>query len=134
MNPQTEIIDQVKQTLAPYPGLRLIIVYGSVTTGSFTEASDVDIAVLFDVPLTAEVKISLLGALVTALKREIDLVDLYSLSGVLLKQILTKGRIIYRKDHDAVYRLLKRMIYNQSDFMPCYNRAVKRRVEEFIYG
>ena len=63
-----------------------------------------------------------------------DLVDLNRISGVLLKQVLTKGKIIYRKSDDAVYRLLKRMIYNQSDFMPCYNRAVKRRIEEFVNG
>jgi len=131
---QNSLTDPIRQILESYSGLQLIIVYGSAVTESFRKDSDIDIAVLFDKPLDPELKLELLGKLAVALKREIDLVDLFKLNGVLLKQILTKGQIIFKTNDNAVYKLLKRMIYNQSDFMPYYNKAVRRRVEEFIDG
>ncbi len=131
---QNNLTDSIRQILEAYSGLQLIIVYGSAVTESFRNESDIDIAVLFDQPLDPELKLELLGKLAVALKREIDLVDLFKLNGVLLKQILTKGQIIYKRSDNAVCQLLKRMIYNQSDFMPYYNKAIRRRVQEFVDG
>lgn len=111
-----------------------MIVYGSVVTDSFSHQSDIDIAVLFDEPLTPDQKMTLLGELAVALRREIDLVDLYKLHGTLLQQILTKGVIVYQQSDLVLYKLLKRMIYNQSDFMPLYRREMKKRVEQFVNG
>ena len=133
-NKQSEIIEQVKKTLENCLGVELVIVYGSAVTNSFRSDSDVDVAVLFEKSLSPDTKIDLLGKLSIVLRRSVDLVDLNAVNGTLLKQILTKGRIVYKKNDAAVYRLLKRMIYNQSDFMPYYNRAVKKRVEEFTNG
>lgn len=131
---QTELIENVRQILLRHRGVRLVIIYGSAVTDSFSNQSDIDIAVLFDKPLTAEQKMTLLGELAIALRREIDLVDLYQLYGPLLQQILTKGVIAYQQNDNVLYQLLKRMIYNQSDFMPLYRREMKKRVEQFVNG
>lgn len=131
---QTELIENVRQILLRHRGVRLVIIYGSAVTESFRDQSDIDIAVLFDKPLTAEQKMTLLGELAIALRREIDLVDLYQLYGPLLQQILTKGVIAYQQNDNVLYQLLKRMIYNQSDFMPLYRREIKKRVEQFVNG
>jgi len=131
---QTELIENVRQLLLRYAGVRLVIIYGSAVTESFRGQSDIDIAVLFEEPLTPDQKMTLLGELALALRREIDLVDLYKLNGVLLKQILLKGVIVYKQSDHVLYKLLQRMIYNQSDFMPFYQREMKNRVEQFING
>ena len=131
---QNDIFEQVKKVLLRRADLKLVIVYGSVVTEAFRNTSDVDIAVLLENPMDADDKLDLLGELSNVLKRDVDLVDLYKLNGVLLKQILTKGVIIFKLNDSFVYKLLKRMIYNQSDFMPYYHREVKNRVEDFING
>jgi len=133
-NQQIELIENIRQLLLQYEGVRLVIVYGSSVTELFREQSDIDIAVLFEEPLTPDQKMTLLGELASALRREIDLVDLYKLNGVLLKQILSKGVIVYKQSDHVLYKLLQRMIYNQSDFMPFYQREMKNRVEQFING
>lgn len=116
------------------PGLRVAILYGSAAKDRMTARSDVDVAVLFDRPLSAESKMALAAELGAELSRAVDLVDLFSLNGTLLKQILCKGRVFVRRSPEDLAALLCRMTYNQSDMMPYVVRTLQERQERFIHG
>ena len=134
MSRSAEILQTVKETLEETEAVVLTIVYGSLASDTLRDDSDVDVAVLCHTELHAEEKLILTQTLGERLGREVDLVDLRAASGVLLKQILTKGKILIKRDDGAYAELLKRMIYNQEDYMPYFQRALKERMERFVNG
>ncbi len=133
-NQSEQLIATCKEVLLREEGLRVASVYGSTVSGKRRANSDVDVAVLFDVPLSAEHKMALTVRLGDALSKTIDLVDLFSLSGTILKQILCEGRVVVKKRSEDLAQLLQRMIYNQADMMPYVRRTLLERQERFIHG
>lgn len=96
--------------------------------------SDVDVAVLFERPLDAEQKMRMRASLEAGLSRPVDLVDLFSLNGTILKQVLCKGQVLIRKNGEDLPSLLRRMTYNQADMMPYVSRTLYERQERFVHG
>ena len=129
-----EIIDQTITAFDQVEGLNLAIIYGSAATGTMRKGSDIDIAVLFDHALDAVEKIELKGVLEQALLRDVDLVDLFELSGTILKQVLCKGQVVIKRDSQQLAQLYKRMIYNQTDMMPYVIRTLEERQQRFLNG
>jgi predicted nucleotidyltransferase len=128
------ILRRVTETLEKKSSVLVAVVYGSAATGTMQIGSDVDVAVLCKGLLETEEKLGLISELTANLGREVDLVDLRVTNGVLLKQILTKGKVVVKKDAAAYAELLKKMIYNQEDYMPYYHRALRERMERFVSG
>jgi uncharacterized protein len=131
---RSEIARQVKAALADEPGLKLALLYGSAADGKMRADSDVDVALLFDRPLTAEQKMRLVSRLESELKREVDLVDLFNLNGTILRRVLSKGRVLIQTKPDVLAALVRKMIYNQADMMPYVSRTLMERQQRFIYG
>ncbi len=129
-----DIMLQVKDNLLVEPGLQLVLVYGSVVAGTLRTDSDVDIAVLFDRPLTFDQKMMLAMKLEKELHRTVDFVDLFNLNGTILKQILCKGKVLIQKDNGSLFGLIHKMIYNQADMMPYVIRTLKERQQRFTNG
>ena len=129
-----QIADRVGEMLQTYPDLKLAFLYGSAVNGKMRPDSDVDIAVLFDHPLGAGQKMALGACFEEVLLKTIDLVDLFSLSGTILKKILCEGRVVVKKNTEDLTRLTQRMIYNQADMMPYVRRTLQERQERFIHG
>jgi len=129
-----QIPDRVREILMAMPGLRLALLYGSAATGSMRADSDVDVAVLFDQPLDAERKMMLMDRLEEGLSRPVDLIDLFSLNGTILKQILCKGRVLAKKNSEDLTALVLRMTYNQADMMPYVYRTLNERQARFVHG
>ena len=132
--PVSEIEAQAKEALRATPGLRLAILHGSAAIGKMRADSDVDIALLFDHPLNAEQKMRLISHLESELQRDVDLVDLFALSGTILKQVLRKGRVLIQTKQGARAELIRKMIYNQADMMPYVSRTLIERQRRFIHG
>ncbi len=129
-----QIADRVGELLASASGLRLALLYGSSVGGRMRGDSDVDVAVLFERPLEAEQKMRLTASLEAGLSRSVDLVDLFSLNGTILKQVLCKGQVLIRKNREDLPSLLRRMTYNQADMMPYVSRTLYERQERFVHG
>jgi len=129
-----KIADRIGEALQACPDLKLAFLYGSAVTGKMRTDSDVDIAVLFDHPLGAEQKMALGARFEEALLKTIDLVDLFSLNGTILKQILCEGRVVVKKSKEDMTRLTRRMIYNQADMMPYVRRTLLERQKRFVHG
>jgi predicted nucleotidyltransferase len=130
----SEITARVKEILHAEQGLKLAILYGSAATGKMRTDSDVDIALLFDRPLDAKRKMELISNLESALRRNVDLVDLFSLSGTILKQVLRKGCVLIQTKPGELATLVRKMIYNQADMMPYVSRTLMERQRRFIHG
>lgn len=129
-----DIVTQTVNLLEAEQGLQLAVVYGSVAVGAMRPDSDVDIALLFDQPLSAERKMDIVARLERELLRTVDLTDLFDLSGTILKQVLSKGRILIQKEEGLFAGLMKKMIYNQTDMMPYVTRTLLERQRRFING
>jgi len=132
--PASEITMLAKDALLAESGLKLALVYGSAATGALRSDSDVDIAVLFERPLTAEQKMMLISRMEKDLHRTVDLVDLFSLTGTILKQVLCRGRVLIQKNPGDLAGQIRKMIYNQADMMPYVSRTLIERQRRFIYG
>ncbi|NLX25846.1 MAG: nucleotidyltransferase domain-containing protein [Lentisphaerae bacterium] len=124
----------IKTILCQEPGLKLAILYGSAAAGKMRADSDIDIALLFDRPLSDNKKIELLTRLEQELGRDIDLVDLFFLNGTILKQILSKGQVLIQVKPGVLAGLVQRMIYNQADMMPYVTRTLIERQQRFVHG
>lgn len=122
------------ETLSSEKGLKLAIIYGSAAAGSMRSDSDVDLAVLFDHPLSADQKMRLAARLERKLLRNVDLVDLSIVSGTILKQILCKGHVLVQNGAGILVEQLRKMIYNQADMMPYVSRTLMERQRRFIDG
>ncbi|MEI8206461.1 MAG: nucleotidyltransferase domain-containing protein [Kiritimatiellales bacterium] len=130
----SEITSRAKEVLHAEQGLKLAILYGSAATGKMRADSDVDIALLLDRPLGAERKMELISRLESELRRDVDVIDLFSLSGTILKQVLHKGRVLIQTKPGELAGLIRKMIYNQADMMPYVSRTLIERQRRFIHG
>lgn len=122
----------IKNLLAGFPDIKLAILYGSFQKNNENYKSDVDLAVAADKILDSEIKMILIEKLSSVTGRPIDLVDLQSTHGTLLKNILTEGSIIYRIDNTLYANILKRMLFNDADMMPYYYRTIKEQRERWL--
>lgn len=130
----TDLGIRAENVLREEPGLQLAMLHGSGAMGKMRADSDVDIALLFDHPLNAETKMKLISRLEQEFHRNVDLIDLYSLSGTILKQVLRKGRVFIQAKPGALAELVRKMIYNQTDMMPYVSRTLLERQRRFIHG
>src|SRR5699024_205366 len=127
-----ETRQKIEKVLKQYPALKLAILFGSVAKQRATAGSDLDIAVAGPEPLTATGKQKLIEELASAFGRPIDLIDLQKISGTLLHQILTKGKLLFCRDHLLYAQIINKMLFNQADMMPYHNRILKERRERWI--
>jgi predicted nucleotidyltransferase len=129
----SEISSRIEEALCDRTDLHTIIVYGSAAGGNLRSgaafASDVDIAVAGAEPLGLRGKLHLLSSLSRALGRDVDLVDLHEAHGLLLTQILTKGRAVRKNQPSFVAEKAIEMYDYQRFFEPSIREARRRRVE-----
>jgi predicted nucleotidyltransferase len=118
--------------LARYPSVKLGIVFGSLARGRATPESDLDLGVAATQPCAPAMKTALIEALTEITGRPVDLIDLRTVSGPILQQILTQGQLIYCTDQLLYAALIRNMLFNQSDMMPYYERILAERRKAWI--
>lgn len=111
--------------------LQVAVLYGSASSGRMRPDSDLDVAVLYKHSLTDEQRLALIDRLTSTLGRPVDLVDLSTVNGIILQQILCNGKVLLKNSVPSFVRLLQRMVYNQEDMMPYHRRELRERVEKF---
>jgi predicted nucleotidyltransferase len=123
--------DRLRQTLIAHGGIRLAIMFGSLARGGATQASDLDLAVLMDAPLSMETKLGLIDVLSQTFGRPVDLIDLQRVGEPLLGQILKYGVRLLGSDTDHA-RLITRHLLDEADFMPYRRRILAERRRAWI--
>ncbi len=128
----TDIQRTIEPVMARHSSVVIAILFGSLASAQARFDSDLDLAVATITPLTPQGRIDLIEDLAVAFGRPVDLIDLDQIHGPLLHQILTQGRLILCKDRTRYAELLRRMVYDEADFMPYYRRILAERRKAWI--
>lgn len=129
---RVDIRPAMELLLARHPSITVAILFGSMATGRTRFDSDLDLAVAAATPFTPQSRMALIEDLALAFGRPVDLIDLNQLHGPLLHQILTQGRLLLCKDRTRYAELLRRLVYDEADFMPYYRRILADRRKAWI--
>jgi predicted nucleotidyltransferase len=124
--------ESIRKALQHRPDIKLCIVFGSLAAGKASIDSDLDIAVAADQPLSSDLYLELLEEFASATNREIDLVDLMTATGPISKQALSTGVVVQNLDKNLYARLISRMLFNEADMMPYYERTLQELRKLFI--
>lgn len=102
---QKNLMDRLVQVLlAAVPDCQAIYRFGSWGTENERPESDLDLAILPDVPLDSLHRWELAQKLAILAGRDVDLVDLLAASTVLRMQVLAQGERLYSADETFVAR------------------------------
>jgi predicted nucleotidyltransferase len=118
--------------LAAWPEIKLGILFGSMRRGQEVAASDLDLGVDAGRRLSANEKIALIEDLAELSGRPVDLIDLASAGGVILRQIVTTGKVVHCTDRHLYAELIKKMLFHEADWMPYRSRILAERREAWI--
>lgn len=114
------------------PELLLCILFGSTANNQENRDSDLDVAIACEAKLNIIQKQQFIEELALTFGRPVDLIDLQTVSGTLLHQVLTEGTLVNCRDHQLYAEIIKQMLFNQHDFMPYHHRILKERRERWI--
>ena len=128
------MIQTLQKVFERYPTILIVTVFGSASRGMLKENSDIDIGVAADRQLSFDLKMDICLALSSAFGREIDLIDLNQVNGVILKSALCSGEIVIKRSVPLLARLLKKLWYNQVDMMPNTIMVMEHQIQRFIDG
>lgn len=134
MKADPEIITLCIETLTRFSDIKIAVLFGSAAKNRLTAISDIDLAVAAKTPLTMSEKTELHMALTESLTREIDLIDLQRIDGLLLQKVLCEGLVIKKESSELLAGLIKKMWYNQADMMPYVQMILKQHAHRFAHG
>jgi len=126
----SSIHKQLARLLSRYPQLELAILFGSQATGDVTEESDIDLALLFDAPISSSLKLELVELIGSTFGRPVDIVDLYFAAEPVLGQVFKGKRLL--GDNASYARLLTKHLINTADFVPLQQRILSERRNTWI--
>jgi len=126
--------ESILKVLQCFGDVKLCIVFGSVASGKASNKSDLDIAIAEEQPMQEGRFLELAGAFAEAMNRDVDIIDLNTSTGPILKHALSKGTVILNRDKNLYATLISRMLFNESDMMPYYHRTLEERRKRFLNG
>jgi len=116
--------------LSRYPQFELAILFGSQAKGDTTAESDIDLALLSDIPISSSLKLELIEQIGVRFGRPVDIVDLYYAAEPILGQVFKGRRLL---GDDATYaNLLTKHLINTADFVPLQQRILTERRSAWI--
>jgi len=122
----TAIIEQLTAFFDVKVEIILAMLYGSCARGTETEKSDADIAVAMSETLTLDERLSLQLELSSLLKREVDLVDIRKITGLLHYKVFTEGICVKKTQGEGsalLHRHTMTALYWYADYYPIYKRG-----------
>jgi len=117
--------------LAKDPDLMLAMVFGSTADGSHRPDSDIDIAVYTRKTMDRRKREQLADDIAVATGRTVDLIDLRTVDGALLRQILYTGQVVLSKAPSLLGILSERLLDWQENFEPQLNELLATRLRRF---
>ncbi len=121
---------QLATFLSKYPEIKLAILFGSQATGNARANSDIDLALLAELPLSSDFKLCLMQSIGVKFGRPADIIDLHSAPEPILGQVF-KGIKLYG-DNTLYAKLLTKHLLNSADFLPLRQRILTERRNQWI--
>ncbi len=125
--------DSVKglRFLADDSDLLLAIIFGSQASGKDRFDSDIDVAVYPSKALDASEQQHIADRIAVVAGRPVDLVDLSTVDGALLRQVLCTGGLLFSKQAGLLGALSERMLDWQENFEPQMQKLLDARFRRF---
>ena len=125
---------KIKDKLNSLPNIQFATVFGSYAKNCNRPGSDLDIAIAAYEVITDKQMLEIRVQLTIALDKDIDLIDLNTVNGLILCEALCEGEVILKKDTLLYAELIKKLIYDQTDTMRYYNNILRQRRENYFYA
>jgi len=125
------IEEKIEEILNDYPEITIAILFGSTATGQAKKESDIDIAIATENALGVQKMVDIQLALSHILQKEVDLLDIHTLNGIILREIFKNGRIIIKKDTSLYPKLLRKLWYQHEDMLPNIRHIIKTQAKRF---
>jgi uncharacterized protein len=122
-----DVLKNLTKWLEAQEQLSLGIVFGSLITDRFNAASDVDLAVMGATPLSVNERVELAQSLGALINRNVDLIDLKSAQGLIVKQALTTGLRLKNTNPNSFAERLSKYYFNETYYGPLRDRAYRER-------
>lgn len=127
-----EIADALHSLFDEDGSIDIVLIYGSCAREEMNEMSDVDIAVhSINGAIDDERLVKMSLSISDALHKEVDLVDLSSVEGLFLYEIMT-GSVRIKFDLLPYMRLYMEALYFYEDFLPIQRRVKESIIRRFI--
>lgn len=126
-------IKKINEYFIDKSNIILVILYGSITDEQFSNQSDVDIAIAGETSPSFEYLLNINSELQILLERDIDLLDIKKIKGLLHYKIFTKGILLKGSSSLTTDNLIKALDFH-ADFLPQLNQMRKNKIERFING
>ncbi len=129
---QDEYLQQaILDATTTQPGIRLVILFGSLADGEKRAESDIDVAIDAGHCLTVDERLAIMNALAERTGRPVDLVDLRTVGEPLLGQILRHGKKLLG-DGTSYANVIRKHLFDQADFLPYRTRILAERRRAWI--
>ena len=129
-----EVSLKLRSVLESKPEVKVCLLFGSAAEDKLRGKSDIDIAVCGDNAFTHDYLAELQLEIAERLEREVDLLDMARLNGIILKQVITTGKKIINKKPDLLAQYIKKMLYFNEDMLPNYQMILKAKAKRFAHG
>ncbi len=127
------VFEKLSEYFKNKPEIKLAVLYGSAAKGNLRNSSDIDIAVSGREALDRDLLFSASSEISLLLGREIDLLDLHRVEGLILYRIMTEGKRI-KTDATLYVKFQGKALGYFEDFKPLQDMMRKARIERFING
>jgi predicted nucleotidyltransferase len=113
--------------------VRLVLLYGSAAKRRFTAKSDIDIAVAGSQAIARERLYDISAELSALFGRNIDLIDLHQVEGLILHRVMTEG-VRIKTDPALFVKFQGKAFGYYEDFKPLQDMIRAERIRRFIDG
>lgn len=127
-----KLTEMIVSTLKDFPFVQVVTLFGSALSGRAKPHSDIDVGVAGRTLLSMKQKLILIESLSEATGKEVDLIDLHKVTGVILKEALSGGKVLLKKDPLVLAQLVKKLVFDQADFQPYVRRILRERRAKFL--
>lgn len=132
---QEEIIRRITYFFEKRPEIRVCLLFGSAAENKpIPNSSDIDIAICGKEPLMIGHLAELQLGLSKALGRDVDLLDINRLNGVILMKVISNGIKVINNTPELLAYHIKRMLFYSEDMYPNYQMMQKSKIERFAHG
>ena len=126
MEDSKKIQTLITECLNKYDDIRLVFLFGSIAAGHHTEASDIDLAILFKTEPDFYYLDDIKNSLSVFIKREIDIVVLNDAPPIIKMQALKKGIPLIKKG-EAYEEFFTRTVEEYADL-----KITRKEIEDNI--
>lgn len=127
LSTRSEVAQAVLAALPAFPFLKVCILYGSASRDQLGPHSDIDLAVGAGRPLSWDEHRQIQLELCEVTGREVDLIDLESLTGLLWELLWTEG-VFLLKEHDPIVKYTGKAQSFVEDVKPAMMAMINHRL------